>query len=315
MLHIRRLRKKPRLLRSLTGCTLSQFTELAARLEPVWEAAERQRLARPKRKRAIGAGHPYALPETPDKLLLLLVGWRHALTHELLGCLFDLDQSNCTRLIHRLSPLIERAADPGLRTFLRDAGKQHRKIGTMEDFLKAVPELAEILGDATEQPRRRPKGKRGRKKFYSGKKRSHTLKAEVIATPRGKILFVSDSYPGRAHDKTIHEKEKLPWLIPKKTRQYYDRGYNGLAGDYPDHDIRLPHQRKHVTRKICAPLTRGQKQANALHAKRRIPIEHVFCRMKRFRILSVVWRSRDEWHNPTFRAIAALTNFHLSCPA
>jgi hypothetical protein len=316
MLLYERLKKKPSLLRSLSGFSLPQMMELARRMEPLWEKEEEERHTRRKRERRMGAGHPYHLPTMADKLLLLLLDWRHALTHELLGCLFDLDQSNVTRLLQRLTPLVESAADPQLKTFLRTAQKQRKKISTMEEFLTVVPELREILGDTTEQQRQRPHGKRKQKKYYSGKKKRHTLKTEIIATPSGRILHVSKSYPGRVHDRRIHEEEKIAAFLPKETRQYYDKGYEGVQFAQPDHDIRLPYKRKSPGRNGKGmhgpPLTRGQKQANTLRAKRRIKVEHVFSRMKKFRILSVVYRNAEESYNVTFRGVAALLNFRLS---
>jgi DDE superfamily endonuclease len=179
-----------------------------------------------------------------------------------------------------------------------------------------VPELKEILGDTTEQQRQRPQGKRTQRKYYSGKKKRHTFKTEIIVTPAGRILHVSESHPGPMPDLTLHAAEKLPQLIPKETKQYYDRGFQGLQYDEPDHDIRMPYKRKSPGRgkkgEKGRPLMRGQKQANTLRAKRRIPVEHVLARAKKSRILSAIWRSREELYNQTFRGIAALCNFRLA---
>jgi hypothetical protein len=46
-----------------------------------------QQLSRPNRKRAIGAGHPFDLPE-PDQILLTIVWLRRHPTREVLGYLF-----------------------------------------------------------------------------------------------------------------------------------------------------------------------------------------------------------------------------------
>ncbi len=262
----------------------------------------------------MGAGHPYRLTALEDKCLLLLISWRHALTHEVLGCIFGLDQSNATRLLHRLTPLVERAADPKMGTYLKEATKRRKKIGSLEEFFQEVPELRELLIDCTEQQRSRPKKKGVNKSHYSGYKHRHTLKTEITITPQGRILHVSDTYPRGTQDREVYKEEGMASLIPEKTRQFLDLGYEGLQKTYPHHDLRIPHKRHTlgVGKKGPAPeLTRGQKQANTLRRKRRLPVEHAFGRMKTFRILSCVWRSSTETYNDTFRSIAALCNFRL----
>ncbi len=41
------------------------------------------------------------------------------------------------------------------------------------------------------------------KKYYSGKKKRHTMKTEVIIGENKKILYVSDSHDGSKHDLRI----------------------------------------------------------------------------------------------------------------
>ncbi len=61
MITYNKLKKKPRAFRSITGMSIAEFDELYRKFVPVWTGAERERLSRPDRKRAIGGGHPYAL--------------------------------------------------------------------------------------------------------------------------------------------------------------------------------------------------------------------------------------------------------------
>jgi hypothetical protein len=58
-----------------------------------YEASERERLARPGRKREMGGGGKFRL-ELRDRLLMLLVYYRLYVTFTLMGFLFDLDQNN-----------------------------------------------------------------------------------------------------------------------------------------------------------------------------------------------------------------------------
>ncbi len=58
--------------------------------------------------------------------------------------------------------------------------------------------------------------KRGYKKSnYSGKKKRHTIRAQITINTRGKILKVSKSYPGRVRDYNIFKQENTAEQLPK----------------------------------------------------------------------------------------------------
>ena len=69
------LRAHPRVFQRMTGLTVSEFDRLAVDVAPSYEATERERLARPDRIRAPGAGHPFAL-DYQDSLLLTVIRLR-----------------------------------------------------------------------------------------------------------------------------------------------------------------------------------------------------------------------------------------------
>lgn len=319
MITYAQLKSRPRVLRALTGLTAEAFRNLAERFGPAWADCERHRLDRKDRVHAIGGGHPYHLADV-DKLLLFLVLARHGLTYELAGFLFGLDTSNARRLFLRLAPAVEVAADPQLRSFLQEAqDRRHRcggTVGDWEQFLQICPELKEVAVDSTEQPCRRPQRKRPRRTYYSGKKKRHTLKTQVVVCSGGRVVHVSGSHPGSTSDIGLYEQARTGELIPPRTRQFVDLGYQGVHKRHPHSDIRLPHKRKSPGRKGRGkkgkPLTRGQKQANRLRSKRRVVVENRLAAIKGYRLLADTWRSRPQQHNPVFRAVAAVTNFRLA---
>ena len=156
MLRFANLVHHPRKLYRMTGLTLDQFQTLTHRLTPLWEHAERTRLSRRVRQHALGQGTKYKLATMADKLVCVLAFYRFYLTDELLGWLVGLDASNVCRLQQRFEPLIEQAADPSLGLSLRRRlPPGAKKIGTFEKLLEVCPEFAEIVTDATEQPRQR----------------------------------------------------------------------------------------------------------------------------------------------------------------
>jgi len=298
----------------MTGFCHAEFDAFVIRLTPLWSTAEEERLFRTDRVRATGAGHPYHLATLEDKLLVVLMWYRLYCIYDLLGLVFDMDGSNICRLIRRMKSLIEAAADPTLRDGLVSLQKnvkeiqKRKKITTWEELIKHIPELEEVIIDSTEQPRKRPVNQKKQKNRYSGKKKRHTVKTQITITTTGKILDVSKSYPGRIHDKRILEREKTLDKIPKKTKKRMDTGYDGTQKNHPDHCIILPHKR----RRNSPLLTRGQKNANTKRAKKRILVENVLSRVKKYQVIAQIYRSDERDYNQDFRNVAALTNYRLA---
>jgi hypothetical protein len=309
MLRVAKLVHHPRKLYRMTGLTLDQFQTLTNRLTPLWEQAERTRLSQRTRQHAIGQGTPYKLATMAEQLLCLLVFYRFALTDELLGWLVGLDASNVCRLQQRLEPLLEQAADPSLGLSLRRRLPPGvKKIGTWEELLERCPDFAEVVTDATEQPRQRPP-RRTQRRWYSGKKKRHTVKTQLtVSRRRGRILHVSASVPGRVHDYALFKRTRLAEQLPPMAHLALDRGYDGAATACPTLAIALPVKRRRNHR----VLTRAERAFNRLHARQRIIVEHVLSRVKKYQVLAQVYRHRIADYNRRFRNVAALTNFRLA---
>lgn len=99
-----------------TGLTPEPFATLAQRLTPLWQAAARQRLTRPTRQRAIGAGRRYTLAGIEDTVLPVRVFYRRSLTEELLGWLFGRQRRHVNRRLAKIAPRTPRRSYSGKRT-------------------------------------------------------------------------------------------------------------------------------------------------------------------------------------------------------
>jgi hypothetical protein len=97
-----------------------------------------------------------------------------------------------------------------------------KKISIEKDRTLTPDKLLRIIADVSEQPTQRPNKKQ--KKSYSGKKKRHTIKTEIVIREDGKILSVSRSHKGRVHDFKIRRGEKL---LPKESLKLADSGYQG----------------------------------------------------------------------------------------
>ena len=311
MITVNKLFNNPILLKRCTGLSQSQFRELVIRISPLWDKSETKRLSGNIRKRAIGAGHPYHLKTIEEKLLCILFWYKIYPAFWLLGMLLGFDAASACRLINRLRPLIESAADPDLgihfKRIVKNIQKGRKKISSFEDLERELPEIAEIFIDTTEQQRLRPK-KQVQKRYYSGKKKRHTIKTQLVVSKTGRILLVSKPYAGKYHDYDIFKRERTTATIPKQAHSYLDRGFQGVKKDFPLIHWFIPNKCNRWKRK----LTRSEKIFNTKLAKKRIKVEHVISRIKKYALLGSVFRNRITHYQTDFRNIAALTNFRLS---
>jgi DDE superfamily endonuclease/Helix-turn-helix of DDE superfamily endonuclease len=286
MSHTERLRRSPNAFRQLTGITPAAFDRLLTDLTPRYASADARRKDRPGRQRRPGAGRKHALP-LADRLLMLLMYYRTYTTHAFLGFLFGVDDSAVGRNVNPLQPLL--------------AGI----FRIPERRIRLDPEeMRELFFDATERPTRRPAA--GQRAFYSGKKRRHTIKNQVVTARRTKppgpgkkprllrIAAVSESFPGSVHDKKVYDRTRA--VAPPDARRTGDTAYLGTSVETP---ARKPRG---------GALTAAQKRRNRAVSRRRIVAEHGIGRMKVWRIASERYRNPVRRHTLIMKNVAGLHN-------
>jgi len=306
-----KLIKKEATLQRLFGIGPNQFRLLVKRTRSLWKKSERNRLERSNRSRAIGGGHPYKLESIEEKVAAVLLYYKQYPTQELLGLMIGIDQSAVSRLLKRMLPLLEQAADAEMKLYLEQLKEniQREPINNIMEFFSRYPDLKDVSTDATEQQCYRSHDYATQKEYYSGKSKQHTIKTQISVSRTGRILDVSKSYPGSVHDKAIIDKEKTIQKFDKRVPQRFDSGYQGLHNSNPDHYIIIP-----IKKTKNKELTALGKQHNQVNSRYRVIAEHAFSRLKKFRILSGVFRQEFELYNQIFRNIAAICNFKLLYP-
>jgi DDE superfamily endonuclease/Helix-turn-helix of DDE superfamily endonuclease len=286
MSHTDRLRNAPKAFRLLTGISPQAFDRLLELLTPRYEQAEARRKDRPGRKRRPGGGRRHALV-LADRFLMLLIYYRTYVTHAFLGFLFGIDDSAVGRNINPLQPLLA-----GIFRI------PERRVELAED------EIRELFFDATERPTRRPT--RGQQEFYSGKKKRHTIKAQVVVVRKRKppgpgskprrvrIAAVSPSAPGAVHDKKIYDTTRV--VAPPDAGRTGDTAYLGTALVTP------------TRRPRGGALTARQKARNRRVSRRRVVAEHGIGKMKVWRIASERYRNPVGRHTLIMKNVAGLHN-------
>jgi len=192
-----KLAKKPAIFKKLTGLTNMEFLIIIKKLKPLWNKKYE------KKKKV--SGRPQGLMNIENYLLCLLLYYRTYTTQLFIGFFFRIDDSTVSRGISKLEPLLSKVC-------------HIKKCRTLSE-----EELETLIVDATEQEINRPK--KEQKKYYSGKKKRHTIKTEVQITGKGRIVNISKSVPGSMHDFKLRKKSDQ---IPRSSRVLADSGYQGL---------------------------------------------------------------------------------------
>jgi hypothetical protein len=96
------------------------------------------------------------------------------------------------------------------------------------------------------------------------------------------------------------------WFVQKKLR--VNLGFLGIAKEYTCLKVDIPHKKGKNT-----PLTDKQKADNQILASERIPVEHSFAGLKRYRILSDRARCHDwDLYDTILGVCAGLWNFYIT---
>lgn len=296
------LNKNPELFPSVIGITKEQFLKIHKIFEKELSKAEYDKSHSVKRIRSEGAGRKSTLRNSYQKLFFILFYYKVYPTYRLAEVVFELDHAN----VYRWKIFLEGVLKTSLKQELYLPEVQTR---TLTDVFKICPLLKNIIIDSTERPIRRPSNDVDQKKYYSGKKKDHTVKTQIAVSPYGKkkILFISKTINGRVHDKTLAEMT-LPYTNakpPPNSTLCYDLGYLGI-----DHDHSIYKKHIHPFKKLShKDLSEKQKGSNRIVSSVRVRVEHPFAYMKHFNILRHDFRNKLEYVHTPFEIIACIYNF------
>jgi hypothetical protein len=140
----------------------------------------------------------------------------------------------------------------------------------------AEPAPSLFAHDGTERRIVRPQDPAQQTDCYSGKKKDHTVKKVLLVNAPLTILFLSDTYGGRTHDKTIAD--ATPYPLPGGSGLLQDLGFLGFT--LAEVEILMPTKTPRG-----GELTVKQQLDNEVLHKRRLRIEHVNSSVKRCRIV------------------------------
>lgn len=228
-------------------------------------------------------GGPKPKLKIEDILLMTLTYYRDYPTFFSLGNIFGIDEANAYRWVKWTEKI--------LSTFFE---------GIVD--IRLLDTNSEQLVDVTECTIQRPKDNKIQREYYSGKKRKHTIKVQIIMNEKDKKIVSVCFDKGSVHDFKIFKNTTKD--LPDFLKFLADSGYQGIL-DYFKNSMTPKKKSKNN------PLTDEDKELNHLISTIRISVEHVNCQLKIFRILSERYRSRIQTFYLRFLLVCSFYNFCL----
>ncbi len=290
------LAKKPRQFHALSGYKLEEFQAFLPYFKQSFqEHMQTHTLTGKKRqKRRFVDYRNSPLPTIEDKLLFILVYLRKATTQDIFGEVFNMPQPVVNKWIHVLHPCLNQA--------LALAGELPARQSDQVEF----PETSQpvFFQDGVERPIQRPKDKEVQRTYYSGKKKRHTVKNNMVINDQAKICLLTPTCEGKKHDKKISDEANIH--LPEGSILYQDTGFQGFALE----GVTIVQPQKKPPGK---ELTAEEKARNREIARVRVRVEHAIAGVKRYRIVKDPLRNwKKGFRDQVMETCCGLHNFRLN---
>ncbi|MGH9899671.1 MAG: transposase family protein [Pyrinomonadaceae bacterium] len=139
-----------------------------------------------------------------------MLSLRHNTSHEIVGRMFGFSADTSENAFAEVLPILQ-------EMFPNQKWEAERRYGRAAE--KWAPSRVErVIIDSFETPIRRPSNKERQKRYYSGKKKRHTLKTQLMTDQCGQILCSSPVYRGPKADIKVYEEENIAEEIKDKPR-------------------------------------------------------------------------------------------------
>lgn len=296
ILHL--LYRYPQRGKRLIGLGAEAFWELWQQVRELDKQAQQKQALCPDRQRNIGGGKKKAA-DLVGRLLIALLYLRQNWTMQSLAECVGCSEATVWNYIHEMLPYIKSSLPVSLLEQWKFECPELERV-ELEQWLALLPE-GELLVDSWEQPIQRPIATEQQTQYYSGKKKQHTRKNQVITLPNGvDIVDVELGFEGKRNDSKILE-ETQPNL-PERLPLIGDKAYVGRD------NTTTPYKKPRN-----GELTEAQKEFNHQVSKKRIYVEHVIRVIKIFQIAKQTFRMRERMYEQVIGCICGLVRLRVQC--
>jgi hypothetical protein len=286
-----------RQLLKLSNLDTEEFFSILNVFDQVWKHYyQRYDLQGNKRKLPKFEEHSdISLKGSHDKLLFILIYMAQNPTQQYQGVLFNMTQGKVSQWLKLLFALLRKTLARMEMLPERNADALYQSLEVLAGYF--------LLLDGTERPIPRPVDPDGQKYYYSGKKRMHTVKNNLISNHQQQVLYLSPTVEGKQHDKTLAQEMELHF--PPEGTLLQDLGYQGFV---PDNvkvimPIKKPKKQK---------LSKEEKAYNKQVSSARIAVEHAIGSIKRLKIVQEKIRLRiEDIHDQVILIAVGLHNLRI----
>lgn len=269
-----------------------EYQQWLALVEVAKIEEERIQLAQEAQKIRInkkGGGRPRKLREE-EEICLCIFYLRHLVTFKILGMQFNISKTEANDTFNYWIKII--------RKILPASVMEEKKKEELEVVKENLIEY-ELIVDSWEQPRERPEDNEEQKEYYSGKKKQHTYKSQVVTLPKGQdIVDVVVGRQGKTSDINIFREQQKKFNIEQKFTG--DKGYQGGT------NIKTPQKKPRGKE-----LTELQKEGNKEVSSERIYVENVIRLLKIFRAAKERFRMKGNKYEQIILTICGLVRLRI----
>ena len=140
------------------------------------------------------------------------------------------------------------------------------------------------------------------KRYYSGKKKRHTIKSQVIVAKKTKKVICTSFANGKKHNFRLLKESKV--RVRPEVKILTDTAYQGLAKIHANSELPKKKSKKN-------PLSKADKKNNRKLSSESVVNENFIGSLKRFKIIADKYRNRRKRFGLRFNFIAGIHNLEL----
>jgi hypothetical protein len=285
------IQKYPRRAKQLLGISYEQFIDLVNCAKQCHEE-EQFKLEQSKVRIHHRGGGRKEILSIPEQVCLCLFYLRQIPTFEVLGMLFGISKTLSNDTFHYWRKILRKILPASL---LEQVGNKEGDLMIVQEILTSF----KLIVDSFEQPIDRASHNEEQKKFFSGKKKQHTIKNQVISLPEGKDLIdIKVGHPGPTADIKLFREQQTKF--DKEQEFSGDKAYQGGT------NITTPHKKKKKQQ-----LSEQQKEENKVLSSKRIFVEHLIRVVKIFQVASQRFRLNADVYNEIVLLVCGLVRLRI----
>ena len=285
------IHKYPHRSKQILGISYRQFSQLVQQAS-LRQSQQRLRLEQTKIRLNTPGGGRKPILSTEGGVGLCLFYLRHLPTFEILGLQCGVSKTSANDIFHYWLEILRELLPASLLEQVKNQPSDY-------EIVQELWAEFELLVDSTEQPRERPGEYKEQKKFYSGKKKKHTFKNQVIILTKAQDIV--DALVGRCGpDSDINLLREQQKKFASNQKFKGDKAYIG------EKNVAAPHKKPRNRE-----LSESQKLENRVFSSSRILIEQMIRLTKIFQVAAQRFRLRPQTYQRVILTVCGLVRLRI----